>query len=77
MSNFAYLDSFTPKIEAENGVRNGTKNHVVQYFSDLAHQIFLIFCMQLEVNNGYILVKTACPGKIWFSQNFGKSAEKR
>ena len=27
---------------------------------------FFIFCMKLEVNNGHILAKTACLGKIWF-----------
>ena len=44
-------------------------------FSERLAYFFLIFCMELRIDNALLLVKTACPGKIWFSRNVGKSGK--
>ena len=48
------------------------REHGLLVISSLLLQISLIFCMQLEANSGFNSVKTACPGKIWFSKKLGK-----
>ena len=66
-----------PLLHPENrGRKSGPiwdRKHGLLVISSLLHQISLIFCMQLEANSGFNSVKTACPGKIWFSQKLGKT----
>ena len=47
----------------------------MQLFSHLLHRIFLIFCIPLEGDMGYILAQAACRNDLSFSIYWGKGAK--
>ena len=51
----------------------------ITFFSLLRNPLldFFWFCKHLESNTGHLLVKTACPKKIWFSSNGPKTRKSR
>ena len=49
------------------------RKHCLLFFSSLYSEISLVLCIHLIAKSGHDSVKTACSGKVQFSQNFGKT----
>ena len=52
----------------------GPRNSSFNIISKRLHLFFLIFCMLIEAINALLLVKTACPAKIWLVSYGPKSS---